>query len=336
MYKYKENRMTRLIEAAQSLKNNVVVEKSVMASGELGISKSVAVRWLSSNEFYHVEINVDKLPLSTGDMIASADAPKHMIIVDINKNKVNPRASIYVPKVSVVCGGELVRGAKKKGTQLIHCWIGAKAAKALKIKLPKISANLAQLSKAGFNPHQNGPALGTVSLPTNAMNNVSMSFPDFRNFGAPGSELNNPQFMSMLNIEEALDMYLGNLKDGIWKPISSQWTLVPPSLIDATNEAGLIAKDRKLAASTFSPIDFVYWQQHVLNQSIKHKIVNGSKLSASKFAFVGDDEDPSTWLFRADSLPAIRASIDQVKACKYLSKEAKLATLGELKRRSQV
>lgn len=313
----------RLIEAAKQLELEGETSKSLMASSDLGISKAAAVRWLSSDEFYNMKIAVNKLPLMAGEILAEGDGPRHIVIVDINKNKVN-RAASFIPKVTVVCGADLVRIAKKKAEKDIDCWISAKAAKALKLKLPKIEATL------GFNPNPStagGPALGSFRLPR------TMNIPTAVNYGAPGSELNNPQFMSMLNIEEALSMYLGNLKNGIWKPISSQWAVVPPSLTNATNEAGLIAKNKKLQA--FSPLDFVYWQQSVLEAPVKHKHIDGQRLTASRFAFVGDTDDPSTWLFRADSKEAIAKSENDLKACAYLSKRAKQLTSFELRKRSE-
>lgn len=316
----------RLLEAANQLVCEKEVPKSIKASSDLGISKAVASRWLSASEFYHIKVSVDKLPLMAGDILAAGEAPKHVVIVDINKNKVN-RSVSYTPKITVVCGADIVRSAKKNKVDTIDCWISAKAAKALKLKLPKLAAAI------GFNPNPNtagGPALGSFNLPrTTALRTL----PDAVDFGPPGSELNNPQFHSMLNIEEALSMYLSNLKNGIWKPISSQWAVVPPSLRDATNEAGLIAKDKKLAAS-FSPLDFVFWQKAQLDAPVKHKYYEGTRLSASKFAFVGDTDDPSTWLFRADSLPAIQTAIADLKACAYINKKAKQLTLMELKKRS--
>lgn len=316
--------MTRLFEAAKQLEQEKEVQKSIMASSDLGISKALAQRWISSDVFYHMKVAVDKLPLLAGELIAGAEAPKHSVIVDLNKNKINQSAT-YTPKVTVICGADIVRAAKKKGITTIDCWIGAKAAKALKLK----ATGLGQL---GYNPSPNGPALGSFNLPT-TMKNTSPFFPDFVDYGPAGSELNNPQFMSMLNIEEALSMYLSNLKNGIWKPVSSQWATIPPSLVNATKEASIIVKEKKLAAS-FAPIDFVLWQETQLKAPVKHKYDGNIKLSASKFAFVGDTDDPSTWLFRADSLDAIKASASQLKDCKYLSKQTKMAIIAELKKRS--
>jgi len=324
------------MEAAQILQRENAVPESVKASSDLGISKTIASRWLSSAEFYYVKVPIAKLPLLAGDIIAGKESPQHTIIVDVNKNKVNSSAT-YTPKITVVCGAGLVKAAKARGVTKLDCWIGVKAAKALKLKLPKVEANLGTVAKLGYNPSPGSPN-GVFNLPTNNMKRGA--FPDATDFGAPGSELNNPgQFMSMLNIEEALAMYLHSLKEGIWKPISSQWAVVPPSLVDATNEAGLIAKDKSAlvkaaGVETFAPLDFVYWQQQMLGQPVKHKYVGTQKLTASKFAFVGESDDPSTWLFRADSTSAIQASIGEIKACKYLSKAAKVVTLGELRKRS--
>lgn len=312
--------MTRLMEAAQNLEQQKkVVQKSFMASGDLGISKPSAARWISSDMFYYVKVAVDKLPLMAGEILASGDAPKHIVVIDINKNKIN-QSAMYTPKIAVLCGADIVRGAKRQGTTLLDCWVGAKAMKVLKLKIA-----------AGCNPSPNGPALGSFNYPS-TMRNTSPNFPDAVDYGPAGSELNNPQFMSMLNIEEALLMYLGNLKNGIWKPISSQWAIVPPSLRNATNEAGLIAKDKKIQA--FAPLDFVLWQQEQLKH--KYKYVGTEKLTASRFAFVGDVDDQSTWLFRADSMDSIKASAIELKACSYLSKPAKIATIAELKKRAGI
>lgn len=318
--------MTRLMEAANLMQQVTTAPKSIKASSELGISKSIATRWLTSADFYHVKVDISKLPLMAGEILAASESPQHVIIVDLNKNKVNSSAT-YTPKITVVCGSSMVKAAKAKGVKELECWVGLRAAKVLKIKLPKVVE-----ATIGFNPSPSSPN-GIFRLPTPMLRNRSVSFPDLVDFGAPGSELNNPgQFMSMLNIEEALSMYLDHLKEGLWKPISSQWATVPPSLRNATNEAGLIAKDKGLAA--FAPLDFVLWQQKQLEAPIKHKYVKGQKLNASKFAFVGDPEDPSTWLFRADSSPAITASLGELKACRYLSKPAKIATIEELRKRS--
>ncbi len=320
--------MNRIMQAAHNLQQEKAAPTTIMASCDFGMKDSTVQLWLVSDKFFKAIVPISKLPMLAGEILAAGDAPAHTIIVDVNKNKIN-RSLSYVPKIAVICGSSMIQKAKDKGEVTINCWVGVKAAKALGLTVPKLEATL------GYNPGPTPPN-GIFHLPSTAMSNRSVSFPDFTDYGALGSELNNPtQFMSMLNIHEALSMYLNNLKNGIWKPVSSQWATVPLSLKDATNEAGLIAKEKGVFASvsTFSPLDFVKWQKHVLESPVKFKHVGKERLSASKFAFVGDSDDPSTWLFRADSKEAIQASAKEVVRNKQISVAAKKATMAVLKKR---
>lgn len=277
------NTTTPLLTAASQLVR--VASKTYKSKNELGISKVALDRWITSDEFYHVKVPVDKLPLLYGDLLASAEVDAVAVIVDVNKNRVNKAAHGYVPKVAIVAGAELVRKAKEKDIVSIDCWLGKKAARLMKIHVSKPIDVTAFAMCPESAP---GIAQGSISAP-------SATHGDGINFGPPGNALHHPewQFMSMQNVQEALSMYISSLKDGSWKPISSQWALVPPSLVNATNEAGIIARERGMQA--FAPLDFVFWQKSRLSASVKSKRVNGKELTASKFKKVVDEDDPSTW-----------------------------------------
>lgn len=286
-----ETTMATSLEAA-AMELHTAPEQTIKQKNELGLPKSVTQKWLASEEFFKVNVRLSKLPTLYGEIYADGKTSNTQIIIDLNINKVNKASGGYVPKVTIVAGSMLVKNAKQNEVHELSCWVGRRAAKHLGVDiskhLEKIAAAATIAVAPGFNPSPvhpfPSPAKGGFTQPAGAQ------FFDARHYGAMGSELNNPgRFNSMSNITEALSMYLSDLKNGKWKPVSSQWATVPAKLVDATNEAGLIAKERGLQA--FSPMDFVRWQVHELGAEVKRK--NG--LTASKYQEIGDPDDPSTW-----------------------------------------
>jgi hypothetical protein len=360
---------------------------------ELGLPKESA-NWIESREFFRLKVPIDKIPLVGGEVFASADNTKK-IIIDKNVHKVGSTAKGYTPKVLVLCGSALVASAKEADHFTIDCWVGERALKYMKLDVRACAAfpgSVADLSQAlnGLLKQGNGqkdyayirdiyPALGyfvysknnkllkqaystnmvtlkisftgpatqvyesyvtkpsqltagTTPVPNNPSDQhfnsaeggfgtkAGLLFSDYRDNGAVGSELNS-NFMSMMNIDEALSMYLDDLKDGVWKPVSSQWATVPPSLVDATNEASLLAKDKGL--QSFAPLDFVKWQQKILASSADVKRVGDLLVKRSKFAYVGDPDDPSTWLLACATKETIKASLKQLKDISFIPRTEK-------------
>ena len=140
------------------------------------------------------------------------------------------------------------------------------------------------------------------------------------NYGAPNSEYANPPLKTMMNIEEALRVYLAMIADGTHKPLPPMFD--PSSTITASRypneyrEAEIAARS---IGETISVIDFMRWQNKQLAASAPTKC----GLSASAFAYIGDPKDISTWHYQCNSLEAIEASLDELDSTSYVPKEAK-------------
>lgn len=116
-------------------------------------------------------------------------------------------------------------------------------------------------------------------------------------YGAPGSEANNPMYKLMLNVEDALAQYQIEKTDGIHKVIYTPYAAVPPGLINAGREARIAASCAGVALDSFSVMDFLRWQNTKMSikSSVRTKRVDGKDLPMSAFAKVGDPADISTW-----------------------------------------
>jgi hypothetical protein len=157
-------------------------------------------------------------------------------------------------------------------------------------------------------PNSAAPALGGFNGPLLNKENNGV----FTHFGAPGSEVNNPQLKLMLNVEDALDMYESERADGIHKVVYSPYAPIPPGLINAEREAKIAASIA--GVDNFSVMDFFRWQDKKLRikASERTKRIEGKELSASQFAYVGDYTDISTWQLRMDTPGTAKESLKLV------------------------
>jgi hypothetical protein len=167
------------------------------------------------------------------------------------------------------------------------------------------------------------PALGGV-IGNNIPNPDVMT-----NYGALGSELNNPQLKQMLNVEEALTMYRTETASGIHKVIYTPYAPVPPGLINAAKEAKIAVEAAGIALDKFSIYDFLRWQDHKLRMkaAIQRKYVNGEPLTFSAFAYVGEIRDTSTWHLAMHSASAIKKAIKEISEIKLVPKSFKAEAL---------
>lgn len=143
-----------------------------------------------------------------------------------------------------------------------------------------------------------------------------------RNFGAPGSELNNPSIRMMLNVEEALQQYLAFLKNGFHKPVGLAGLQTPPSLVNAQREVKLAVKAASNVPENFSTMDFLKWQTKMLGKKSveQFKLDAGATLVASDYAYVGDPRDISTWHLPINSQESVVASMRAAKNCSAVPK----------------
>jgi hypothetical protein len=144
-----------------------------------------------------------------------------------------------------------------------------------------------------------------------------------------GSELSRPELKTMLNVHEALAIYLSILKSGMKGPLQQMFqpVVIPTDkfLISASREAEIAAREahRKININ-----DFINWQHHVLTQT---KTQTKYGLAASAYAYIGDRGDISTWHLRADSEESIRKSLLKVMNCSGIPDDKKQAIRLKLK-----
>jgi hypothetical protein len=134
---------------------------------------------------------------------------------------------------------------------------------------------------------------------------------DITTFGAPTSELNNPQYKTMSNVEEALDQYLAMLKNGMHKPVSMIGLVTPPAYVNAARETVLALNACGESTTDFSVMDFIKWQNKRMSMPTNKqgKLVNGELLASEDFAYVGDLKDISTWHLPISSRENVAHSI---------------------------
>jgi hypothetical protein len=130
----------------------------------------------------------------------------------------------------------------------------------------------------------------------------------------PNSELGRPELKTMLNVREALSIFLNMLKSGMDRPQQNSFAPVSgiPSgrmFANASREAEIAAKEahRKINVSKF-----IRWQHDELSQEGPHKKYG---LVASAYSYVGDPNDISTWFLRADSKEEIKNALRHVIHC---------------------
>lgn len=81
-------------------------------------------------------------------------------------------------------------------------------------------------------------------------------------FGPKGNTLNNLVLQDDLsNIENTLDQYLYHLRDGSWKPVSSQWATIPLEYAGTASRVKLAAS--QMGIKNFAVMDFYHWQRAI-------------------------------------------------------------------------
>lgn len=153
--------------------------------------------------------------------------------------------------------------------------------------------------------NQSGPTLGRI--------NYNPPFVPDGTYYPVGSELSQPELKTMLNVHEALSIFLTVLKDGMKGPLQQMFqpVTIPTDkfLINACREAEIAAKE---AHRKINVHDFVNWQHNTLT---KKGTPTKYGLAASAYAYIGDRYDISTWHLRADSPEEIKKSIHKVMEC---------------------
>jgi hypothetical protein len=336
--------MSNLAETLRT--QSKVIEKFARSAEDLGLNAAVRERWLSSEEFLLMRVPITKLSTNYGEICASGETPRGLIVIDANKNKVGSSAGGFIPPAIVVAGTDIVRFAKNKDACYLNCWVGTKSMKALGLTVHadhmvgtnELNKSLNNLLKAknskgyayiveiypfegyfiySYDGDQYRQAFScdnisrkvalegspvkvftqykTASELTNQVSagagavlgdqeEHTTGYPDYTDirkrreladsthFGPSNSFLNNPQMYEDSDVEDALDVYLHQLKEGIWKPVSSQWAPVPQPYIAITNRMKACAQKYKL--KSFIPQDFVSWYKYQIIRAAENVGVN--------------------------------------------------------------
>lgn len=126
------------------------------------------------------------------------------------------------------------------------------------------------------------------------------SLADGKDFGAPTSYLNNPNmYDDLLNVEEALDIYLRHIKESIWRPISSQWAPIP----EGNQQLATRAKHAAIKAGVkdFSAADFVQWTRGVKAAKAKGQKVDMRTSTQINAGGPGSGRHPEAGTFKKTS-----------------------------------
>lgn len=129
-------------------------------------------------------------------------------------------------------------------------------------------------------------------------------------FGAPSSENANPVLRTMFNIEEALRLYLAQIASGTHVPLPPMLNASGISITRYPNEYREAEIAARAAGANISVLDFLYWQNKQLTAESKLK----DGYFASAYAYVGDENDISTWHCTCNTAEAIKQSLETLKA----------------------
>lgn len=172
-----------------------------------------------------------------------------------------------------------------------------------------------------FDPMNNGEKpLGSLGLGTNA------GEADVISYGAPSSEYANPPLKLMMNIEEALRLYLASLADGTHMAMPSQVFANALMAGNHPNEYSECKIAAESASAEINVVDFIAWQRKQLNCSQQLK----DGLEASAYAYVGDPKDISTWHCAMDSAKSINAGLDTLENTNYVPKAIRASVEAKL------
>lgn len=285
--------------------NDVIAEIKSVAMPPIKTKKDLLLEASSSKHsarFVYAKVDLTKLP-----MLAVGD-PDGPLVIDVNASGLRKTKSGFMPRIIIMSGSEKARVAKKSGSMTCQAWLGEKIIRHKELKSCAVTdGGSASLSDVLLNspsgdkaiiqeklldkPNSAGPTLGGFTT------GQTYGGFDVRNYGAPGSELNNPMMKTMLNVEEALAMYQNESAIGVHKVVFSPYAAVPPGLINAGREAKIAAESAGVDLAKFSVMDFLKWQHNkiMLKAAQQRKNINGRELEASQFAYVGDVHDISTW-----------------------------------------
>lgn len=326
--------MPTLLDAVKTLD----MERQEIGSTMVKSAQQMSISASKSTEFHLVTVQVNRLP-----MLFASDAKNDgPIIVDSNKDRIGRLECNFIPKVIVLSGINAFKNAKRNKQKVVQVWAGFDALSKLKVKAntplptPRVPAGVEDrsLSQSSLDemlfdrPNTEAPALGGFNGP---ITNYGATSNDFTNFGAPGSEANNPAYKLMLNVEEALRMYVAGIVNGVHKPLVSALAPIPPGLVNAAREAKIAAAEYSKMPIEFSPLDFIKWQHTQL--SVKTKLMMKDGLLASEYAYVGDETDPSTWLLDVSSPLKMRLAASRVMETDGIPKKQRISIKAELEAR---
>lgn len=301
--------MPNIFEAVQDLTLSTKKNIPVKNKQELELSASSSK---GSARFRFVPIDLTKLP-----MLSAGVDDDGQLVIDLNTDRLRQTKSGFIPKLLVVSGLNKLRTLKRAGELTCSAWVGDKVlAKMPIVSDPTINVKAILASNLMESlldtPNVAAPALG-------ARNGIATNWTEggiLTHFGAPGSEVNNSMLKLMLNVEDALSMYETEKAEGIHKVIHSPYAAMPPGLINAGKEAKIAASSVGLDLETFSVMDFLKWQNTKMSMKASAKTKNGLRLDA--FAYVGDDDDISTWQLQCNSQESIKDSLKSIAAGKAM------------------
>jgi hypothetical protein len=172
--------------------------------------------------------------------------------------------------------------------------------------------------------NMSGPTLGRVNYPSHMVPCGADGI-----YYPAGSELSRPELRTMLNVREALSIFLNVLKDGMKGPLEHSFSpvAIPTDkfLMNACREAEIVARE---AHRKIDPVDFVNWQHDTLT---KKGTQTKYGITASGYAYVGDPGDISTWHLKALTPDHVKKSLKLVMSCTGIPESKKLAIQAKLK-----
>ena len=144
--------------------------------------------------------------------------------------------------------------------------------------------------------------------------------------GALNSELMTQVIRNMSDINEAVDMYLNAVKNGLYKPMKPAFA--PVNLSDTGKISAALMK------ANIAPLDFVRFSVFALEQAAtkKTKSHGGEDVPMSKHAYVGDPKDPSTWHLPIDKPGRVRNALSRINQTHGIPGNKKPGVLNKIRR----
>jgi hypothetical protein len=131
------------------------------------------------------------------------------------------------------------------------------------------------------------------------------------------------------NMDEAVQMYLDAIKYGLYTPMAPAF-----SPVQLASQNRLV---RSLASRGIGVVEFCQWswQAKERAKTEKTKSVGGTDVPRSKFAYVGDPSDPSTWHLPVDTPGRARNALARINQTHGIPASEKPKVLDRIRRQAK-